>query len=170
MFANRIRNSALALAGAAIVTTALMAPAASAAGVPGSATGATETQAVDPSKMPKVPLADLQVTPLGITTNPAGTVYYKFRIKNYGPSDAPVNFKGTVRYRYTDSGSPENIHSDGHFDILKRGEAPAEYVYLDCPFVDLANPCAEATLYAAPVGVDPNPENNQATIEGPGEP
>lgn len=120
MFATRIRTSALAFAGAALLSTSLLAPFTAAA--------APISQPLSEAQAGiKLARADIQVRPMG-RTGVSSDVTYKFNIKNAGPDKMTFHIDSRATFRkpgdhqvFSDDFSAQMTRENGEtkaFDVV----------------------------------------------------
>ena len=154
MIASRIRNAALALAGASLLTTSLMSPfTAAAAPITASAESASDLPII------KLARADIQVQPLN-KTGVGSKVGYRFRVTNAGPDN--IKYHVTTRAYFHDPASSHMQSQDFETDLtLANGASTTLAVTCDSP----GNVCYSGHLFVDKVyGIDPDTSNNLRVI------
>src|SRR5687768_7204765 len=147
MIATRIRKATLALAGAALLSTSLMAPFTAAA--------APISQPVIETQAIKLARADIKVQPWNMTGT-GGQVTYRFRVTNDGPDD--IRYHVQTRAYFHDPASSHMQSHDFETDLnLASGASTTLAVVCNSP----GNVCYSGHLNVNKVyGIDPNMNNN----------
>jgi hypothetical protein len=153
MFANRIRNAALALAGAALIATSLMSSVAVAAPadslpLPASA----ETVAVQP--VVNLPRADADVSLSKIELS--GLPKYTYTVANHGPEAAGFKVKIVASYRNC---SGCDIQQDRIEETVTFNPNTSKEYHVECK-ADMVLHCLNVYGEAKVVGLDPYSNNN----------
>lgn len=154
MFATRIRKSALAFAGAALLSTSLLAPFTAAAAP---ITAGPESLADLPTI--KLARADIQVQPLN-KTGVGSKVTYRFKVTNAGPDN--IRYHVMTRAYFHDPASSHMQSQDFETDLnLANGASTTLAVTCDSP----GNICYSGHLFVDRVyGIDPDTSNNLKVI------
>jgi hypothetical protein len=155
MFAIRIPNAALALAGAALVATTLMTTIASAApaeSLPRPADG----EAVAADLQLDWPHADIAVVALS-QSGPVYSQEFTFRVTNFGPEAAYVHMRKIAVMTAGNGNSSPKISTHGR--VLQPGQS--EVVKVHCEPPD-GGKCFGAEVSTMFRGTDPYPGNNAA--------
>ena len=157
MFANQIRNAALALAGAALVATSLMSSVAEAAP---SERQPSPASAGTVAAQPKVDIPRADASILLTKIEVVGMPKYTFTVANNGPERASVKVKVSATYR-------ECNNCDQKLDRIEEtvtlnAHTMKEY-QVECK-ATMVTLCQSAFGEVTVVGVDPYPNNNNHYI------
>jgi hypothetical protein len=145
MFANRIRSAALALAVAALAVT-----------------GAASTAAAQPRI--DLPLANLSVTPLGLTHDAAyQNVEYRFRVANNGPDTMAFKYEQkAIWLAYGQYNGTQNQQTS----TMVKNPGESFDVTIPCHISGDGHTCGGAEVKVTPInGLDPNLSNNQSFMQ-----
>ncbi len=159
MFANRIRNAALALAGATFLATALTTTIAAAPVAPG------RVEHIRQIKLPGTfRHADLVVPPLGLAADAAvQNVEYRFRVTNNGPDTMTFKYDGRATWAVSRQDNGDQYGPSGYAT-----RSPGESIDLVVPCHISGDPshyCAKRRLRVEPVyGFDTNASNDIAHV------
>jgi hypothetical protein len=154
MLALRIRTSALALAGAALLSTTFLAPF-TAAAAPITA-GPESLTGLQPIKLAR---ADIRVEPSN-KSGSGGQVTYRFLVTNAGPDD--IRFHVRTRAYFHDPASSHMQSQDFETDLnLQHGKSVELAVACNAP----GDVCYSGHLHVDKVyGIDPDMTNNYKII------
>ena|SRR5215207_642277 len=156
MFANRIHNAALALAGAALIATTLISTvmAAPAEGQPSPA----GTEIVEATSNINIPRADgsILLTKIDLSGKPK----YTFTVANAGPERAAFKVKVEAAYRGCNSC---NIEVDRVEETVTLNANTWKEYQVECKGSNVSL-CESALGQVNVVGVDPYPSNNMHYI------
>lgn len=153
MFSNRIRNAALALAGAALIATSLVTSVAVAAPSESQPSPAhAETVAAQPKV--NVPRADASIMLVTMDLN-YGRPKYKFVATNHGPDQARFKVKVEAGWRDCQGCDPQHDRIE---ETVTLNSGTAKDYFVECK--GQAWTCSGAVGFVDVVGIDPYPGNN----------
>jgi hypothetical protein len=160
MFASRFRKATLSLAGAALVATSLMTSIAAAAPADSLPSSADVDSTVAAKPYIKLPLADLSVTPLGLTHDATfQNVEYRFRVANNGPDRLTFRVEKKALWAY--NGQPNGTQDQSAINYVRSGGESFEVVVHCALSGDPSHYCNGADVKVTPVnGLDNNMANN----------